>query len=414
MKKMEEFVDKLNEASKAYYGSTESIMTDREFDRLYDGLVKLELSSGISLPNSPTQKVGYKVMSILPKVTHEYPSLSLDKTKERSVMVEWLGDHEGVLSWKCDGLTIVLTYNNGELIRAATRGDGAIGEDITHNAVYFKGVPRRINDKRHIVVRGEAVIPYETFEAINETLPGDKQYKNPRSMVSGATRLLDSRKSSTYGITFVSFDLVNAKELGFDRMTDGLEFLFELGMHPVDWNLINGKNLVETINKKEETAKDLPFPTDGLVVVFNDLTLCNNLGTTSKYPRYAKAFKWPDKLATTVLRGIEWSRAESGLISPVAIFDPVELEGTVIKRAAVHNISIMRELGLGIGDHIKVYKANMIIPQIFEDLEKSNNIKIPTTCPTCGLGVDRRTGVNGKSEFLYCTNSSCLAKGETK
>lgn len=412
MKTLEELVNKLNEASKAYYSGEKEIMSDKEFDELYEKLKKLERLSGIVLPNSPTQRVGYKVMSDLQKVTHEYPSLSLDKTKERSVMVEWLDDKIGVLSWKCDGLTIILTYDNGELIRAATRGDGCIGEDITHNAVHFNGVPSRIKDKRHIIIRGEAVIPYETFEKINKTLPGDKQYKNPRGMASGATRLLDSKKSSTYGITFIPFDLVNAKELGYSRMSEGLDFIASLGMKPVEWSLVNSKNVVKIINEKEEAAKTLSYPTDGLVVVYDDLYLCNNLGSTSKYPRYAKAFKWPDKLKTTILRKIEWSRAESGLISPIAVFDPVELEGTVVKRASVHNISIMKELGLGIGDHIKVYKANMIIPQIYEDVEKSNNIQIPTACPICGSAVERRIGVNGKSEFLYCTNSSCSKKGE--
>jgi len=412
VKTLEELIDKLNMASKAYYSGAKEIMSDKKFDRLYEELKKLEQVSGIILPNSPTQRVGYKVMSELSKITHEYPSLSLDKTKEHNVMAEWLGAQVGVLSWKCDGLTIILTYNNGKLVRASTRGNGCIGEDITHNAVYFKGVPRHIDDKRHIVIRGEAVIPYEIFRNINDTLPGDKQYKNPRSMASGVTRLLDSKKSSSYGITFIPFDLVNATELGCVHMAEGLNFIFNLGMKPVDWVLVNSKNLVETIDEKKEAAKTLPYPTDGLVVVYDDLSLCNHLGSTSKYPRYAKAFKWPDKLETTVLRSIEWSRAESGLISPIAIFDPVELEGTVVKRASVHNLSIIRELGLGIGDHIKVYKANMIIPQIFEDIEKSNNIQIPTVCPVCGSIIERRIGVNGKSEFLYCMNDSCLMKGE--
>lgn len=414
MKTLEELVDKLNKASKAYYSGASEIMSDKEFDNLYDKLKKLEQLSGIILPNSPTQRVGYKVMSNLPKVTHEYPSLSLDKTKERAVMAEWLGAQVGVLSWKCDGLTIILTYDNGELVSAATRGDGCIGEEITHNALHFNNVPQYIDDKRHVVIRGEAVIPYERFESINKTLLDDKRYKNPRNMASGASRLLDSKKSSTFGITFIPFDLVNAKELGCLRMSEGLELISRLGLKPVDWVLVNDKNLVEVIDEKEQTAKKLPFPTDGLVIVYEDLSICNDLGSTSKYPRYAKAFKWPDKLETTILRSIDWSRAETGLISPIAVFDPVELEGTVVKRASVHNLSIMRELGLGIGDHIKVYKANMIIPQIFEDVEKSNNIPIPTTCPICGSALERRIGVNGKSEFLYCTNGSCLTERREK
>lgn len=407
---LEELVDKLNSASKAYYSGTKEIMSDKEFDQLYDKLKKLEQTTGTVLPNSPTQQVGYKVMSDLSKVKHEYPSLSLDKTKERAVMLDWLGAQIGVLSWKCDGLTIILTYENGRLIRAATRGDGNIGEDITHNAVHFKNIPLCINDKRHIVIRGEAVVPYKTFKAINSKLLGDKQYKNPRNMASGATRLLDSKKSSAFGITFIPFDLVNARELGCLRMSEGLRFIADLGLKPVDWVFVNSKNLISIIDEKEKAAKELSFPTDGLVIVYDDLSICNDLGSTSKYPRYAKAFKWPDKLKTTILRRIDWSRAETGLISPIAVFDPVELEGTVVKRASVHNLSIMRELGLGIGDHIKVYKANMIIPQIFEDVEKSNDIPIPDTCPICGLTLERRIGVNGKSEFLYCTNDSCLTE----
>nr|DAQ19103.1 MAG TPA: DNA ligase [Caudoviricetes sp.] len=414
MKTLEELIDKLNKASKAYYSGASEIMSDKEFDNLYDKLKKLEQVTGIILPNSPTQRVGYKVMSNLPKVAHEYPSLSLDKTKERTVMAEWLGAQVGVLSWKCDGLTIILTYDNGELVSAATRGDGCIGEEITHNALHFNNVPKRIDDKRHVVIRGEAVIPYERFKAINKTLLDDKRYKNPRNMASGAARLLDSKKSSTFGITFIPFDLVNAKELGCLRMSEGLEFISSLGLKPVDWVLVNDKNLVGIIDEKEKTAKELPFPTDGLVIVYDDLSICNNLGSTSKYPRYAKAFKWPDKLETTILRRVDWSRAETGLISPIAVFDPVELEGTIVKRASVHNLSIMKELGLGIGDHIKVYKANMIIPQIFEDVEKSNNVPIPTTCPICGSTLEQRIGVNGKSEFLYCTNNSCLTERREK
>lgn len=411
---LEELVDKLNAASKAYYSGAKEIMSDREFDHLYDELKKLEKLTGTILPDSPTQRVGYRVMSDLSKVKHEYPSLSLDKTKERTVMFDWLGDQVGVLSWKCDGLTIILTYENGKLVRAATRGDGDIGEEISHNASHFKNVPLHIKDKRHIVIRGEAVVPYETFKAINSKLPGDKQYKNPRNMASGATRLLNSKKSSTFGITFIPFDLVNARELGCLRMSEGLQFIADLGLKPVDWIFVNSNNLISVIDEKERAAKDLPFPTDGLVIVYDDLSTCNDLGSTSKYPRYAKAFKWPDKLETTILRGIDWSRAETGLISPIAVFDPVELEGTIVKRASVHNLSIMKELGLGIGDHIKVYKANMIIPQIFEDVEKSNNIAIPTICPICGSTLERRIGVNGKSEFLYCTNDSCLTERRKK
>lgn len=405
---LEELVGKLNAASTAYYSGAKELMSDKEFDYLYDELKKLEQVTGKILPSSPTQQVGYTVMSDLSKVKHEYPSLSLDKTKERTVMDEWLGTQVGVLSWKCDGLTIILTYDNGNLIRAATRGNGDIGEDITHNAIHFKNVPLRINDKRHIVIRGEAVIPYKTFESINKELPGDKQYKNPRNMASGTTRLLDSKKSSTFGITFIPFDLVNARELGCLRMSEGLKFIDGLGLKPVDWICVNSKNIIDIIDEKEKAAKELPFPTDGLVIVYDDLSICNELGSTSKHPRYAKAFKWPDELKTTILRNIDWSKAETGLISPVAVFDPIELEGTIVKRASVHNISILRELGLGIGDHIKVYKANMIIPQIFEDIEKSNNVPIPTNCPICGSTLERRIGVNGKSEFLYCTNDSCL------
>jgi len=411
---MEKLIEKLNAASRAYYSGTGEIMSDKEFDTLYDELKKLEHETGIVLPNSPTRNVGYEVVSSLSKTQHEYPSLSLDKTKDRDDMVRWLGDHQGVLSWKLDGLTVILTYDNGKLVKAATRGDGNIGENIIHNALYFKGVPHRIEDKRHIVIRGEAVIQHDTFERINESLPGDKQYKNPRSMVSGATRLLDSKKSSTYEIIFIPFDLVNARELGFDCVVESLMHISSIGMTPVDWTPVRDKDISEIIDLKEQEVKFFPYSTDGLVIVFDDLSICEKLGATGKHPRYAKAFKWPDTLKTTVLRGVDWSVAKSGLISPVAIFDPVELEGTTVRRAGLHNLSIMQELGLGIGDHIKVYKANMIIPQIYEDVEKTTNIPIPTVCPACGSEIERRIGANGRSEFLYCINKSCSAKGENK
>ena len=409
--RMQKLVNRLNVASEAYYNGDE-IMSDKVFDELYEQLKELERTTNIVLPNSPTKRVGYHTVSDLPKIKHKHRSLSLDKTKDKKIMTKWLGDEDGVLSWKLDGLTVILTYNHGRLINAATRGDGTLGEDITHNAIHFKGVPKYIKYQDEVIIRGEAIISQETFEQVNKANYIDKQYRNSRSMVSGATRLHSAEKSAKYGIEFRAFDLVNALGLGFNTVVDTFEFISTLGISVVDWCVVNQASIVDVIEKHEEKVSELGIPTDGLVVAYNDISKYSQIGSTAKYPKYAKAFKWADKMRTTILRDVSWSVAQSGLISPVAIFDPVEIEGTIVKRAGLHNITVMRELGLGIGDHIKVYKANMIIPKIHEDVEKSNNVILPEVCPVCKREVEHRLGVNKKSEFIYCTNEKCSVKGE--
>lgn len=409
IKQMEILIDVLIKASKDYYNGNET-MSDKEYDTLYDKLERMERDSNIVLPNSPTVNVGYESGTPLVKVMHEYPSLSLNKTKDRDILGEWLGNHEGVLSWKCDGLTIILTYDNGKLVRAATRGNGNIGEDVTRNAVNFANVPLRINDRRHIVIRGEAVMPYAAFESINDTLPPDKRYRNPRNMAAGAAKVLDPKKTATYGVRFIPFDVANAMELGITKLSQALAFVKSLGLEPVEWTIVDVNSILQIVDQKEKLVKTLPYPTDGLVIAYDDLNIHQDLGSTSKYPRYAIALKWQDELKTTILRGVDWSVAKSGLISPVAIFDPIELEGSTVRRAGLHNITIAKELGLGIGDRIRVYKANMIIPQIYDDLDKTNNIDIPTKCPICGHVVEQRIGVNNKSVFLHCPNEACPVK----
>lgn len=406
LKAMQDLVKTLNEAADAYYNG-DPILPDVVYDAMYDNLVNLERTFQYTLSNSPTQSVGYEVRSPLTKVRHEYPALSLDKTKDREHMRDWLDDRLGVLSWKCDGLTVILTYDHGHLVGAATRGDGAIGEDVTRNAVNFLGVPLKINDRRHIVIRGEAVIPYQTFDSINEKLPADKQYKNPRNMAAGAVKMLDPRKSANFRVVYIPFELVNADELGFDSFAESLDYLETLGFRPVERMVTNQMIIVDQIATCEDAVEGMPYPTDGLVVVYDDLSCHEALGTTRKFPKYAKAFKWADTTKTTVLRSIKWSVSETGLISPVAIFDPIELEGTTVRQANLHNISEMQNLGLGIGDHIRVYKAGKIIPQVLDCIEQTGDIDIPTVCPRCGAPTERRLGANKRSLFLNCTNPDC-------
>lgn len=407
VEEMRSLIAKLNAASNHYYNGRIEMITNLEFDLLEEQLKKLERETGIILPNSPSTNVGYDINTSRRKIQHEFPSLSLDKTKSSIEMKDWLGEYVGVLSWKCDGLTIILTYDEGKLTTAATRGNGTLGEDVTSNVMTFENIPLCINDTRHIIIRGEALIPYSTFEDINKTLPEDKKYKNPRNMAAGALRFVNSRDTAAYSIEFMAFDLVNARELGFKTFSESLNFIDDLGITTVDRLTVTHANIENVIRKKECEIKKLPYPADGIVVVYDDLASHDILGATRKFPKYAKAFKWKDELKTTILRNIEWSVAKSGLLSPVAVFDPVELEGTIVKRANVHNITIVKEMGLGIGDHIKVYKANMIIPQIYEDVEKSNNIPVPKVCPICGSRLDRRIGSNNRSVFLYCISDNC-------
>ncbi len=409
MERMKELIALLNEASKAYYQQSEEIMSNFEYDKLYDELVALEASTGITLAGSPTVNVGYEVLSDLPKEAHPSKMLSLDKTKDPEALAAWLGDKEGVLSWKLDGLTVVLTYRNGKLEKAVTRGNGEIGEVITPNARTFENLPLTIDFKGELILRGEAVISYADFEKINEEITdADAKYKNPRNLCSGSVRQLNSQVTAQRHVKFFAFALVSAEGMEFATRTEQFEWLAARGFQVVEHVQVTNQSIISSIGDFAEKIADNPIPSDGLVLCFDDIEYGRSLGQTAKFPRDSIAFKWKDEIKETTLKEIEWSASRTGLINPVAIFEPVELEGTTVSRASVHNISVMRELGLGIGDTITVYKANMIIPQIAEDITASNNIEIPTICPVCG-GPTEVKAENGV-ETLHCPNPECQAK----
>lgn len=408
-KVMEELIEKLSEAAKAYYVDAKEIMTNYEYDALYDRLEALEKETGIILAGSPTRKVGYEVASELPKETHPSRMLSLDKTKSREELRDWLGAREGLLSWKLDGLTVVLTYEGGALTKAVTRGNGEVGEVITANAKTFVNLPVRISHRGSLVLRGEAVITYDEFERINgEISDADAKYKNPRNLCSGSVRQLDSGITAARHVRFYAFTLVSAEGTDFERRRDEMEWLSAQGFETVEWRLVDGESVIGAVEDFEKAVEKNPVPSDGLVLTFDDIAYGQSLGTTAKAPRDSIAFKWADQTAETVLREIEWSASRTGLINPVAIFDPVELEGTTVTRASVHNVSIMEDLALGIGDRITVYKANMIIPQIAENLTKSGSAAPPESCPVCG----ERTRIKDENgvRTLWCENPGCLAK----
>ena len=408
--RIKELVEILNEASKVYYSGTDEIMSNYEYDKLYDELLALEEETGIRMAQSPTGKVGYEVLSELPKEKHESSMLSLDKTKSVEALADFIGSQTAVLSWKLDGLTVVLTYENGELIKAVTRGNGEIGEVITPNAKVFKNVPLRIPFRGKLVLRGEAIITYSDFEKINATIENDSdKYKNPRNLCSGSVRQLNSEVTAGRNVKLMAFSLISAENVDFNNSRVAqYEWLKEQGFDVVEYRVVTSGDVSDTVKWFSEAIKTNDFPSDGLVLMYDDIAYGESLGTTAKFPRNAIAFKWADETAETVLREIEWSASRTGLINPVAIFDPVELEGTTVSRASVHNVSIVRELKLGIGDRITVYKANMIIPQIGENLTGSNNLVIPCECPVCG-GETKIMASQG-AESLYCTNPMCQAK----
>lgn len=405
-----ELVRILDEAARVYEQEDREVMSNFEYDALYDELRRLEEETGIVLSNSPTQHAGYEILSELPKERHESPMLSLDKTKDREALAAWTGDRESVLSWKLDGLTVVLTYRDGELYKAVTRGNGEIGEVITNNARVFKNIPLKIAYKGELVLRGEAVIRYSDFEKINAAIPKDEdRYKNPRNLCSGTVRQLNNRITAERNVYLFPFALISMDgEDGFSTRTEQLAYLKELGFEPVDYKVVNRETMAETIQWFADTISANDFPSDGLVLTYNDIAYGRSLGRTAKFPRNAIAFKWKDETRATRLLSIEWSPSRTGLINPVAIFEPVELEGTTVSRASVHNLSIMEELQLGIGDEITVYKANMIIPQIADNLTRSGNMPIPDTCPVCGGRTEVRALNEAKA--LYCGNPKCLAK----
>lgn len=410
LSRIKELVEILNEAGKSYYSQGLEIMTNYEYDKLYDELVELEKQTGCVLSNSPTVNVGYESLSELPKERHESPMLSLDKTKNPDDLVSWLKDKEGVLSWKLDGLTIVLTYEDGMLLKAVTRGNGDVGEIITNNARVFKNLPVSIPYKGRLILRGEAIITYSDFERINQLIPEtDAKYKNPRNLCSGSVRQLNNKITAQRNVNFYAFTLVKADGVDFkNSRREQFEWLKTQGFEVVDYKMVNAGNLKDTIILFENNIKDNDFPSDGLVITYDDIEYGESLGTTAKFPRNAMAFKWTDETADTTLREIEWSASRTGLINPIAVFDAVELEGTQVSRASVHNISVMESLELGIGDTISVFKANMIIPQIALNKTKSNNVEIPKVCPVCG-GTTKIEQINGVKS-LYCTNPACQAK----
>ena len=409
-KRMQELVELLNRAGKAYYQESREIMSNFEYDALYDELKGLEEELGIVLASSPTIHVGYEVLSELPKERHESPMLSLDKTKEVSRLKEFVGNQKAVISWKMDGLTIVLTYRGGTLYKAVTRGNGEIGEVITNNARVFKNIPLHISYKGELILRGEAVIGYRDFERINETIEDvDAKYKNPRNLCSGSVRQLNNEITAKRNVKFYAFTLVKAEGVDFhNSRAYQLDWLADQGFEVVEHYPVTADELEERVAYFAEKIKENDFPSDGLVLVYDDIAYGQSLGRTAKFPRDSFAFKWADEIKETHLLEIEWSPSRTGLINPVAIFEPVELEGTTVSRASVHNLSIMEELELGIGDTIEVYKANMIIPQIARNLTRSGRIEIPRTCPVCGGETRVRQMNDAKS--LYCTNPECQAK----
>ena len=441
--RMKELIARLTEASRAYYAEDREIMSNFEYDRLYDELEALEKETGTVLAGSPTVTVGYEAVDELPKERHERPMLSLGKTKSREELRDWLGDQKGLLSWKLDGLTVVLTYRDGALFKAVTRGNGEIGEVITPNAKVFVNIPLKIPFQGELVLRGEAVITYEDFERINEKIEdADARYKNPRNLCSGSVRQLSSEITAQRNVRFYAFALVSAQEAAETGKTDRtgetageagtaeigkagageaeaavdfensrkkqFAFLASQGFDVVEYREVDAGNVEEAVSDFEERIRTFPIPSDGLVLIYDDIAYGLSLGTTAKFPRDSIAFKWEDETAETTLLEMEWSASRTGLINPVAIFEPVQLEGTTVSRASVHNVSIVKSLELGIGDRITVYKANMIIPQIAENLTKSGTLPIPDTCPVCGGKAEIRQVNDVQS--LYCTNPDCDAK----
>lgn len=408
--RMLELVELLNRARLVYEQGESEIMSNYEYDKLYDELLELEKKLGTTLASSPTINVGYEVLSELPKERHEKPMLSLDKTKEVSRLKEFIGSQKAVISWKMDGLTIVLTYKNGTLEKAVTRGNGEVGEVITNNAKVFENVPLHIPYKGELILRGEAVIGYKDFEKINAEIEDvDAKYKNPRNLCSGSVRQLNNEITAKRHIHFYAFSLVKAEDVDFQNSRyNQLDWLKTQGFEVVEHHMTDAAQIEESVEWFAKNIVENDFPSDGLVLVYDDIAYGQSLGSTAKFPRDSFAFKWADEIRETTLTEIEWSPSRTGLINPVAIFEPVELEGTTVSRASVHNVSIMEELQLGIGDTVQVYKANMIIPQIAENLTRSGNCKPPVCCPVCGGAT--RISMENDTKTLYCTNPECQAK----
>lgn len=408
--RVKELVEILGEAARAYYQEDREVMSNKEYDALYDELAALEKETGIVLAGSPTVNVGYEVLSELEKVPHDSPMLSLDKTKNPEDLREWLGTQKGMLSWKMDGLTVVLTYRHGKLAQAVTRGNGMVGEKITNNARVFKNLPAQIPFDGEVVLRGEAVIRYSDFEKINAGIEDvDSRYKNPRNLCSGSVRQLNNAITARRNVYFFAFALVSAEGKPLSNSAEeNMRWLASLGFAIVPYAMVSGETVTAAVQEFAEKITENDFPSDGLVLLYDDIAYGKALGSTAKFPRNAIAFKWADEEMETVLTQIEWSPSRTGLINPIAVFAPVELEGTTVSRASLHNLSIMDSLALGIGDHIKVYKANMIIPQVAENLTRSGGYEVPAHCPACGSSTEIRT--DNEVKTLYCPNPYCSAK----
>ena len=401
--------NKLSEAANAYYNTGVAIMSDHEYDQLYDELEALEKETGIVLSGSRTQKVGFEAVSSLRKVRHESRMLSLDKTKIPDELEAWLGDNTGFLSWKLDGLTLVLTYEEGRLVQAVTRGNGEIGEDITNNALHIIGIPSKIPFKGRMVVRGESLMKYKDFEIVNSTTEEGSKYKNPRNLCVGTVRNLDPKVTAERNINFFAFNLVSADGYDNNSFKERLDWLNTLGFQSVHGVTVTASSLKEKIEDFKSSIAENEFPSDGLVLMLDDVAYGNSLGETSHAPRNGMAFKWKDETADTKLIEVEWSASRTGLLNPVAVFEPVELEGTTVSRASVHNASIVKQLKLGIGDTLTVYKANMIIPQILENKTASGSLSLPEVCPVCGGSTQIMTS-DDDVETLHCVNKECPAK----
>ena len=409
-KRIKELVEILNKAAKSYYVDAVEIMPNIEYDKLYDELLELEKETNVVLSNSPTQNVGYEIAGELPKKAHESPMLSLDKTKSVEDLREWLGDNKALLSWKMDGLTIVLTYRDGELVEAVTRGNGTIGEVITNNAKNFQNIPLKIEFKGELILRGEAIIKYSDFKRINDAIEdATAKYKNPRNLCSGSVRQLNPAVTKSRMVYCNIFNVVKADGIDFENSkAKQFEWAKNEGFDVVEYKFTDSKSIADDIAEFESKIESNDIPSDGLVLLLDDIALGERLGSTSKFPRNAIAFKWSDERQVTKLKYIEWSPSRTGLINPVAVFEPVELEGTTVSRASLHNVSIFEDLMLGVGDEISVYKANMIIPQVYENLTKSNTEKVPDTCPACGSHASIKQ--DNESKVLLCTNPDCQIK----
>ena len=409
-KRIKELVEILNKAAKSYYVDAVEIMPNIEYDKLYDELLELEKETNVVLSNSPTQNVGYEIAGELPKKAHESPMLSLDKTKSVEDLREWLGDNKALLSWKMDGLTIVLTYRDGELAEAVTRGNGTIGEVITNNAKNFQNIPLKIEFKGELILRGEAIIKYSDFKRINDAIEdATAKYKNPRNLCSGSVRQLNPAITKSRMVYCNIFNVVKADGVDFENSKEKqFEWVKNEGFDVVEYKFTDSKSIADDIAEFESKIESNDIPSDGLVLLLDDIALGERLGSTSKFPRNAMAFKWSDERQVTKLKYIEWSPSRTGLINPVAVFEPVELEGTTVSRASLHNVSIFEDLMLGVGDEISVYKANMIIPQVYENLTKSNTEKVPDTCPACGSHASIKQ--DNESKVLLCTNPDCQIK----